>query len=118
MPVNIKRGFNRAFVVLSGLWALYILIVFPVMKRNDADRNYGSHLRECTEPTHTERLEDCTRFVEAIYGPEMEQWTLRSYYKTAWPYLLIVIIVLPIVVYGILRVAGLLFMWVRRGFAE
>jgi hypothetical protein len=36
--MNATRGFNRLFVVLSVLWALYCLIIYPLQTRKNSVR--------------------------------------------------------------------------------
>jgi hypothetical protein len=36
MTVNIKRGFNRIYIVLAVLWALYCAVLFPLQRQAEA----------------------------------------------------------------------------------
>jgi hypothetical protein len=36
MTVNIKRGFNRIYIVLAVLWALYCAVLFPLKRQAEA----------------------------------------------------------------------------------
>ena len=36
LAMNAKPGFNRLFVVLTVLWAIYCLFVYPMQERQNA----------------------------------------------------------------------------------
>ena len=51
MTVNIKRGFNRVYIVLAVLWACYCVILFP----RDRRRRFASSTETSLCVLNTER---------------------------------------------------------------
>jgi hypothetical protein len=41
MSVNIKRGFNRLYVVLAIVWTAYCLVIYPRLQIKEAMTQYG-----------------------------------------------------------------------------
>ena len=118
MPRNIKRGFNRLFVVLTMGWALYCLFVIPMQRKNDAMSLYFNELNICS--SHHVAGEDptsCATFVQNTFGPEVDRWALFNYFKGYWLYILIAVTLVPLAVYGLLRVLALLGVWVYHGYS-
>jgi predicted secreted protein len=38
MQANVKRGFNRLFAVLTAVWIVYCLVVYPIQRRAQAEK--------------------------------------------------------------------------------
>jgi hypothetical protein len=49
MTANIKRGFNRIYIVLTVLWAFYCVILFPLQRQAEATRQFDRDLPVCSE---------------------------------------------------------------------
>jgi len=78
MQPNFKRGFNRLFIALTVLWAVYCLVVYPMQKWSEAYKEYGAHIEANCWAARGNELEDCRKYEEISSGIGM--WTLKAYY--------------------------------------
>lgn len=115
MAVNIKRGFNRVYILLAALWAFYCVLLFPLQKQAYATREFDQNILMC-QSNDDGHMRQCLDLVKESWLAESRQWELRSYYKWAWPLLLLAVIALPVIVYGCARGAATLALWVWNGF--
>ena len=113
MSVNIKRGFNRIYIVLAALWALYCVILFPLQRQAEATRKLDQDILACFDDAH---VRECDALSEQIWSASMEQWQFRKFYSWAWGLLLLAISVPPLAVYGCCRGAAAITVWVWKGF--
>ena len=115
MNPNVRRGLNRIFVVLTGLWVLYCLIGYPFQMRIEAVKKQDANMRGCYGASHDVQ-KDCYATVQQAYLNEVSQYEMPGYYKWSWPFLLAFAMGLPIVAYlfGYTLIAT--FVWVIRGF--
>jgi hypothetical protein len=114
---NIKRGFNRLFVVFAVAWAIYCLTIFPLTEHAKADAHLREGMKGCylTELGNgVSALNDCLKLSEQIWQPD--QWGLMNFYKREWPLILAAIAGAPLLVYGIVRGMAFVSLWVWRGF--
>jgi hypothetical protein len=112
MQVNVKRGFNRLFVVLTALWVVYCLFVYPIQRRQQADRVAKEEMRDCSE--HNQDLYACLQYAEVKSGADM--WSLKAYYSRESWFLVLVIVAVPALAYGLCRAVLAIGRWVWRGF--
>ena len=116
--VNLKRGFNRVFVVGTCLWALYCLVVLPYQLRKSASDHYLVRDRICTSSYDdadqlTERLrQDCFASAERDFNVEREKDSWPRFYKENWGILAVVVAGGPLLIY----LVALLMVWMYRGF--
>jgi hypothetical protein len=113
MSVNIKRGFDRIYLVLAALWACYCVILFPLQRQAEATRQLDRYLPVCSE--YGAKDPACLA-VKEDWNASMERWQLRKFYSWAWGLLLIAVFVPPIVIYGCCRGAAAIAVWVWKGF--
>jgi hypothetical protein len=113
MAVNIKRGFNRIYIVLAVLWALYCAVLFPLQRQAEATRQLNRDLPVCSE--YGEKDPACLA-VKEDWNASMERWQFRKFYSWAWGLLLLAVFVPPLVVYGCFRAAAAITVWVWKGF--
>lgn len=125
MSANLKRGFNRIFIVLTVLWAGYCLFAFPIQMQRNAFEFYKAMERPCSDipynpyydSQHTSQTrKDCHDFAAKMWRDEASPWEWSNYYQTNWAYILVALVLVPLAVYGICRAAGLIVVWVVRGF--
>ena len=114
--MDVLRGFNRVFVVLYILWAVYCLVLFPIQVRHDMFQSYVEARSKCYENSSAFLAKDCVEMWDKILLPDIAQWSLPNYYKTKWGYMLAAVTVVPAVVYGLLRLIGIAGIWVFLGF--
>jgi hypothetical protein len=120
MSANIKRGFNRLFVVLTVLWAGYCLFVFPMQMQHFAFQFYINQSQVCYDVQSANPIQrkDCLDSVEKMYQSDVAPWQWKNYYQVKWMYILAALALIPLAVYGACRAAGLVFVWVVRGFRK
>ena len=108
-----RLGFTRLFLILTVCWAVYWLLIYPIQKQRDADKILRSELQECQDDElRGNDLDDCETWAQATAGTFM--WTLMAYYaREAW-FLLIVLIAVPLLVYGFCRATAFAAVWVWR----
>ncbi len=125
MSTNVKRGFNRVFIVLTVLWAGYCLFVFPIQMQRRVFDLYMAMERPCSDipynpyydSQHTVQMrKDCYDFATEMYRSQAAPWEWRTYYRAKWMNILAALVLVPLAVYGVCRAAGLAFVWVARGF--
>ena len=108
-----RRGFNRLFFILTVCWAVYLLLIYPIQEHRDADKILQSELQKCYHDGLVGNdLDDCETWAQATAGTPM--WTLKAYYARESRFLLIILIAVPLLVYGFCRVTAFAAVWVRR----
>src|SRR5262249_19826673 len=115
---NIKRAFNRLFIVATVAWALYCTVVYPLQQRVKASDHYSEDRRGCYESDMGEphsKLDGCLKLAEATWKTEVDQWSVRNFYIGAWWLILAAIAGLPLAIYGAIRGLTALSMWVWQG---
>jgi len=113
MQANLKRGFNRLFVVLTALWVVYCLFVYPTQQRHHAEKVYGLEFRYCFE-RDGQPFKECIQYAQLKSG--LDTWTLRAYYSRESWFLVLVIVAVPALAYGLCRALLTIGRWVWRGF--
>jgi hypothetical protein len=116
---NLRKGFNRFFVVISVLWAVYCVVVYPVQQREKAFDHYQEDQRGCYARELGQlqsRLEACLKLAEHEWQTSVGQWSARNFYIGAWPLIAAAIVVLPAAVYGSLRGMAAVGLWIWRGY--
>jgi hypothetical protein len=114
MPENIKRDFNRLFIVLTVVWLVYCAIL-PILERSKFFDNflsqYAQEKANCTDAY-------CSQAVEKSESRMWEENPLRKWYSDLWPYMLVLGICAPPVVYGSLRGIAATAFWIWRGYKQ
>jgi hypothetical protein len=116
---NFKRGFNRLFVVLTVVWALYCLVVYPMQQRRKAQSHYTADSQSCYETELKEskpKFDACLKTAKEEWQTSVDQWSVKNFYIGQWPLLLAAIVGLPLLLYGCLRGIATVSLWVWRGF--
>jgi hypothetical protein len=129
-PVNWRRGFNRAFVVLAIGWVGYVLLVYPHLAQREALHKYGANLAQCnTEETQLLKegeayqlvatLHDlCEKQAGEAFNLQSKETSFRTWFK-GWRSilgLLEILVLPPLVAYGLFRLGWFTLAWVQRGF--
>jgi hypothetical protein len=108
----VKRGLKRLFAVLTPLWIVYCLFVYPMQRRARAEKIEKIELMNCLHETPD--LKDtnwgCTDWARLKAGTDL--WTLRAFYARESWLIALVVVVVPFMAYGFCRVT----VWVCRGF--
>jgi hypothetical protein len=103
---NIKRAFNRLFVVLSVVWAVYCTVIYPYHQQEKEFSRHMQKARNCTQFTlgqGKERLDECLKLAKSEWQDAQHLWAFGTFYAAAWPILLALIIGLPLLIYAALR---------------
>jgi hypothetical protein len=119
LTTKIKRGFNRLFIVLTVVWAIYCMIVYPLNERGKAAVIYDRQLSACYQyeaGRGQAELNNCLHFAEGMFHDFADQWTFKNFYAHSWPFILAATVGLPLVVYGVGRGLAALSLWVYRGY--
>ncbi len=116
MTVNIKRGFNRIYIVLAAVWLLYCAVLFPLQRQAEATRQFDQEGAACWSMDDSQERSTCLTATTTNWNAQMHQWQFRWFYSWAWGFLLLAVVVLPIVVYGFCRGAAAIAVWVWKGF--
>jgi len=78
MSLNVKRGFNRLYLVLALLWAAYWFVWYPALQTRQA---WEQHRRDCiTCGALPAGQPDCFRDANQMLQTSLESWT----FKNAW----------------------------------
>jgi len=117
---NLKRGFDRLFLVLSVMWLVYWAGVYP---SNVVDGKSKTEAQIWTQEEHNcayppEHQEACLAKVEVDHQHRMEGWSGKSIYREVWATILIYGAAVPVLMYGGLRAFGGVCLWIWHGYKE
>jgi hypothetical protein len=113
--MNVTRGFNRVFIVLAVMWALYCSVGYPLARQAEATRLFNVNGEACSADLSV-KWSDCIKDAQAAYQDQFAAWQFRRFYSWAWPIVLAASIGVPLIAYGLCRGAGKVAAWVYRGF--
>jgi hypothetical protein len=103
---NIKRAFNRLFILLSVVWAIYCTVIYPYNQQAKAFSRHMQKARNCAHFTlgqGKERLDDCLKLAKSEWQDAQHLWGFGNFYAAEWPILLGLVIGLPLLIYAALR---------------
>jgi hypothetical protein len=106
----VKRGFNRLLVVLTPLWVVYCLFVYPMQRRAEAEKVEKAEFANCWRQIPD--FKGCADWARVKAGTDL--WTLRAFYARESWLLALVVAIVPLFAYGLFRVT----VWVVHGFAR
>jgi hypothetical protein len=120
MGTNVKRSFNRLFIVLAIVWAAYCLVIYPRQRVKKADAEYAEFIGFCNanQSAPQDEKADCLKQAELHYRVGVDPFTLRNFYLGGWRFLILAVIAFPLVVYGCCRGAAAVGLRVRRKFTR
>lgn len=115
--MNVRRGFNRLFLVLSVSWAIYCSVIFPMVQSSEVVSQHHTALQSCYQlKTSMNGILACVKSAEDNQQIGLDRWSFKNFYAGLWRPLLVAAVVLPLTLYGILRGAAAIALWVWRGF--
>lgn len=116
MQLNLSRGFNRLFLLLTAVWVVYCLFVYPMRQRQHAQKILEAELRYCYEHElgKGQEFEQCLKYAELNSGTEM--WT-AYYARESW-FLALIVVIVPMLSYALARALTSVGFWVWRGFTS
>jgi hypothetical protein len=108
---NPRRGFKRLFVVLTFVWAVYCLLVYPIQRQHQVDKVFKGEFQNCFEHQlgKGQEFRDCINNAELKATTGMEMWSLKAYYARESWFLGLIVVGVPLLAYAV----GL---WVWHGF--
>lgn len=130
---NLKRAFDRLFLVLATAWMLYWVVVYPVRLRSQwLDSAYMDHLRaedQCKAEEaqarwggRTTDTDACLKSAQVDLERGVNDASLGKIYGGDWQSILIIGVIYPPVVYGLLyisfRAVRAVCLWIWRGYRE
>lgn len=120
MAFNLRRGFNRLYIVLACMWAIYCLVVYPVQQREKALHEWAGDKQICyaSQAASPDGRSECLKLAEQTFQTKSEPWSIANFYPGARWLLLLVVVVLPLVAYGLCRGFAAVIVWVWRGFSR
>jgi|ERR1700693_5002354 hypothetical protein len=113
---NLRRGFNRIFVILWVGWGLYCAVVYPLRERLKAFDHYQGDLTWCYQENPPADADDCIKLAKEEWQTTVDQWSVKNFYLGAWWLLALAIVAPPLIAYGLAYSAVGVFVWVRHGF--
>jgi hypothetical protein len=114
---NIKRAFNRLFILLSVVWAIYCTVIYPYHQQEKALSRHMQKARNCAQFTlEKKRLDDCLKLAKSEWQEAQHLWGFRDFYAAKWPILLALIIGLPLLIYAALRGIARMSLRIWRGY--
>jgi hypothetical protein len=122
---NLRRGFNRLFLVLTVGWVVYWTAVFPILSRgkslSSAYRLYLMEDDECSQrPVIGKDEATCRKGAKDSYDRSVADLSLRNTYAQDWLLILIVGLGYPPIVYalgfGSLLGIRAVCLWIWRGY--
>lgn len=116
--INWRRGFHRVFALLCVLWVLFLFVGYPIKMANDAS---GFAARMHSSSLDNPEIDPTARAERERQNKELWEHALLPYiYKhQVLPELHLFVgaaIVVPALLYGLIRAAVALVRWLYRGF--
>jgi hypothetical protein len=120
MNPNLRRGFNRVFVVLTFVWVAYCLVGYPWQRREEAFEQYREEQEICSNGVdyiHPNDIGECLKRAERNWQANYQTWSGKNFYLGLWWILLLAVVGFPLIAYGCCRGAAAVGLWVWRGFS-
>jgi len=118
MAFNLRHGFNRLYIVLACMWAVYCLMIYPMQQREKALQEWGEDKKSCYDSQYGNRegLAQCLKSAEQSFQTGLSSWSTKNFYLGAWKLLFAAIVLLPFIVYAVCRGGAALSLWIWNGF--
>lgn len=118
---NIRRGFNRLFLVLTVVWVIYCTVVYPFNQGEKADARFQTEVRDCYEHKAGQgeaSMYACLNSAGEEYRATAHQWVFQNFYSAYWPLILAAVTGVPLLVYGAVRGLAAISAWIWRGYSQ
>jgi hypothetical protein len=87
---DVKRGCNRVCIVLTVLWAAYVLLVYPLQQQARAEKIEKAEFLSCWNgPDHPD-FKSCADY--AMVKADSSRWALFFYYRREWIWLALLVL--------------------------
>lgn len=123
----LKKRSRRLLIALTACWVFFCIFVQPVLMAREGLAHFENDVRLCYSAySSSSEIQDCLTRARrefqtgsyAGFGAEYDKghsWSYSWYFRVAWRFLLIEIIVLPLLISGIVWVIASVSIWVWRG---
>ena len=74
--MHVRSGFNRLFVVLTFVWAVYCLLVYPIQREHQVDKVFKGEFQNCLDESTGQEFRDCINNAELKASTGMEMWSI------------------------------------------
>jgi hypothetical protein len=123
VSANVKRGFNRLFLVLTLAWATFWAILYPLHLQWEGQQaalvEHDKENKNCDKLTvenpEWSMTKNCYQRSSENFQNTLDHYSFRNFWAYPvrfWELFLPLIVVPPVVVYGL----AVLVVWVRNGF--
>lgn len=130
--MNWIKGLNRVFVVLAFGWAIFLLIVCPLVLRTEDQTEYTKAVSECRRQMAENeangiRYEDaretehaCNDVAKSNLVSSLQMHSVSSWIKdrALLRIGLLALLLPPAIVYGLFRLTWAVVCWIGRGFRQ
>jgi len=90
LQANVGRGFNRLLAVLTPIWVIYCVLVYPMQRHAQAEKIEKTEFLSCWQESHPPDIKTCTDYARLKAGTDM--WALRAFYtRESWFLALVVV---------------------------
>lgn len=116
--MNYRRGLHRVFALACVLWALAVLVGFPIQAVN-RNREFAwqseAFATSHPAPDAASRIEH-ERSQRLLWQQATLQYVYRHEVLPHWPIVLATLVIPPLVAYGLIWLGISIMSWVIRGF--
>jgi len=121
-PSNVRRGFNRLFLVLTLGWALFCTVAYPMYRQlegqSDAAAQRLKSYTTCGEPGGLdlgETARDCFDLADRNYQSALANYSLMRFWSwdvAFWQLVIPIVAIPPLMLLAVAVIAR----WIWRGF--
>jgi hypothetical protein len=101
MSTDLRSGFNRLFVVLTFVWAVYCLLVYPIQRQRQVDKVFKGEFQNCVDERTGQEFRGCIDNAELKASTSMEFWSLKAYYSREGWFLGLIVVAVPLLAYAV-----------------
>lgn len=123
MPIYLRRGFNRSFLVLTIAWAIYCAVLYPLQMQFEGQRRAVSQHDEDTKMCRQlmvgrpdwDLTKNCFARIDQDQKSAMELHSFKNFWiwdVVFWRLEIPAIVLPPLLIYAL----AMLVRWIRRGF--
>lgn len=118
MPTHTRRGIKRVLVMLTVIWSIYPLFMYPGEQRNRAIDLYNISRELCynSGSTPPNDLQSCVRNAESTFEQTYKPWMLFPYLQENWFVVVAAILLPPVFAYWLILGTYAVMMWICHGF--
>jgi hypothetical protein len=118
VPLNLNRGLHRVFLLGCALWALFVLVIFPVWTASSARASVDETVAyDVAHPADDAAVRlKREKEIKELYSHATVAHIYRHEVLPNWPFVLGALVLPPLVVYVLARLGAAVVGWLVRGF--